>query len=146
MTKHQIKNSIKSTNHAKSYMRGITNNKKKLQISVIIFICVVILILMMFFVLRTYNHYIELKSHREYFKQQNSPIQDWMTIHSIVKYYHISENQIYSEMNVSPGTLISELGMENTTVVDRLTIKTICIQKNLDCNSVVNELNNIRAK
>jgi len=120
------------------------NKSMKWKIIVPISICIIIFVFIILFALRAHSHYVELKSHRDYFKQPNPPIQEWMTIHSVVRYYNLSESKIYSEMNISPDTLNMELGIDNSTIIDRLTIETICAKKHLDCNSVVDRLNSIR--
>ena len=121
------------------------HNAKK-TVVILALICILVIILIIFFAIRTYNHFTELRSHRDYFRQPNASIQDWMTVRSIVKHYNLSESMIYSEMNVSPGTLLIELGIDNSTTVDRLTIKRICDQKHLDCNMIIERLNSIRTK
>ena len=122
-------------------------NKKDKRISwqtfIIILIGIVLLSCIVLFSIRAYTHYTELEDHKDYFLQPGAPIQDWMTIHSIVRHYNLTEERIYTELNVSPGTLISELGLDNSTVIDRLTIEKICVEKHLNCTVVVNRLNNI---
>ena len=146
MVKHDMRNkkSVAKLKDRKVLHRE--NKRLRLQVIVLAIICVIILVLMILFAVRAYNHYNELKNHREYFRQPNAPIQDWMTIRSVVRYYNLTERQIYSELNVSPGTLVNELGIENSTAIDRLTIKAICVQKKLDCNIVVDKLNSIQAR
>jgi Ni,Fe-hydrogenase I cytochrome b subunit len=120
------------------------NNKKPTWQAVVLIVAgIIIFALIIFFAVRAYHHYTELESHRNYFRQPNAQIQDWMTVRSVVKHYNLSEDKIYAELNVSPGAFIAELGIDNSTLVDRMTIKTICVQKHLDCNAVVNKLNSI---
>jgi len=120
------------------------NKKMNWQAEVIIFAGLIIFVLMIFFTVKAYYHYTELESHRKYFMQQNAPIQDWMTIRSIVRQYNLTESVIYEELNVTPGTIVEELGVDDSILVDRMTIQTICVKKHLDCSSVVNRLNSIR--
>jgi len=122
------------------------NNKMTWQIGLIILAGIIIFFLMIFFAIRAYDHYTELESHRTYFNEPNASIQDWMTIRSIVRHYNLTEDEIYKELNVSPGTFVSELGIDNSTLVDRTTIQTICFKKHLDCNAVMDRLNSIRIK
>ena len=122
------------------------NKNSKRRIVALVLIGFIIFVLMIFFSTRAYYHYIELESHRNYFNEPNASIQDWMTIHAIVRHYNLSEEKIFTELNVSPGTLKSELGLDNSTIINRLTISTICIEKHLDCKDVVDRLNSYGEK
>lgn len=146
MKKRNIKIKKENNNSKDAQTKDQNNNRMKWPIITLITVCVIIFVLMIVFVIRTYTHYSELESHRTYFEQPNATIQAWMTIRSVVKHYNLTEEDIYKELNVSPGTLINELGIDNSTIVDKLTIKNICIKKHLDCNAVVNRLNDIRTK
>jgi hypothetical protein len=125
---------------------NIKNKKDKITWQLIIPIVagIIIFAFMIFFAVRIYTHYTDLKNHRDYFKQHNAPIQDWMTVRSIVKYYNISEDELYSELNVSPGIFANEIGIDNSTLIDKMTIQSICVTKHLDCNAVINKLNSIK--
>jgi len=122
------------------------DKKKNWQITIPVIIGIIIFALIIFFAVRTYAHYVELENHKNYFKQPNASIQDWMTIRSIVKHYNITESEIYTELNVSPNIFIRETGIDNSTLVDRTTIQTICTKKHLDCNAVLGRLNGIVTK
>jgi len=141
MKKHNIKKDAKHTDK-KSFQ-----SKKLKWLSIILILAgIIIFVLIIAFAVRARNHFIELRDHQNYFRESNATIQDWMTIRSVVRHYNLSESEIYTELNVSPGRFIDELGVDNSTVVDRMTIQSICFKKHLDCNAVINRLNSIRAK
>lgn len=146
MKKQNIKNKKTDVKKAGKKNSSQDGNKLNFQGIILASACVIVFVLIIVFGIRAHSHYADLKNHRNYFSQANTPIQDWMTIHSVVRHYNLTEDEIYAEINVSPSTLVNKLGIENSTVVDRLTIKTICFQKHLDCNAVVNRLNSIRAR
>ena len=120
------------------------NKKMRWQFVVLILTGIIIFALIIFFSIRIHNHYNELQSHKNYFRQSNASIQDWMNIHSVVRHYNLTESEIYAELNVTPGAFIEELGIDNSTLVDRMTIQAICVKKHLDCKTVVDRLNSIR--
>jgi len=122
------------------------NKRLKWQVMVLSLACIITFALMIFFAVRANSHYRELESHKDYFKQPNAPIQDWMTVHTVTRYYNLSETQIYSELNITRDKVSSELGIDDSTVVDKLTIGTICVRKHLDCNAVIDRLSSIRAR
>jgi hypothetical protein len=130
-------------NHINKKIKG---QKMKRPVIILILAGIIIFALIIFFTIRAYNHYTELENHKNYFRQPNATIQDWMTIRSIVRHYNLTESEIYTELNVSPNVFVRELGIDNSTLVDRITIQTICVKKHLDCNVVLNRLNSIRAK
>jgi hypothetical protein len=147
------KSNIKNKGEKKDFRHKKNENilifkaeKMKKYISIFSLFCLLLFILIIILAVRTYNHYNELKEHRDYFKQPNASIQDWMTIHSVVYNYNISESQIYFALNIEPGTFGRELGIDNSTTIDRLTIKAICMKKHLDCNDVVSKLNKLGTK
>jgi len=139
-----IKNEKAGTKLKDGKILNPKNKKIKWQVSVLILVGIIIFALMIFFAVRAYYHYTELEDHRNYFRQSDALIQDWMTVRSVVRHYNLTESEIYAELNVSPGTFVIELGIDNSTLVDRMTIQTICAKKHLDCNAVVNRLNSIK--
>jgi hypothetical protein len=114
--------------------------------TILVCLFVILLALAVIIALRAYNHYQELRSHTEYFRQPNAPIQDWMTVSSVVDHYNLTETEIYTELNVSPSTLNRELGINDLTAIERLTIEKICARKHLNCGAVLDRLNSLRAK
>jgi hypothetical protein len=119
---------------------------KKTMSVVLACICFVLLVLVIIFAFSTYKHYKELKIHKEYFRQPNAPIQDWMTVSSVAEHYNITEDKIYAELNLSPNVFNKELGIDGSTTTDLLTIRKICTRKHLDCREVLDNLNGLRAK
>ncbi len=144
-TKSKDKKTKKSQKIILSTSGNNALKREKLLRVVLACVCVVLLCLVIIFVSLTYHQYVALKNHRDYFKQSNLSIQDWMTVRSVVRHYNLSEKEIYAELNVSPSVLYRELGIDNSTAVDRLTIKMLCVRKHVNCTVVVNRLNSIKS-
>jgi len=83
--------------------------------------------------IRTYSQYSVLQSHRDYFKQHNISIQQWMTIHVIEKQFNISKDVIYQQLRIN-GSMSNE----------RASLETICRRNGLDCPKVIKNLEALR--
>jgi hypothetical protein len=104
-----------------------SSNKKTIWYLVLILILVFFIIL---FLIRIHQHYTMFRNHEKYFKQPNPQIESWMTVDTLIRYFHIS-----------PDYLAKELKVNNTFLNQRLTIDSICKKNHLNCTEVVSNLN-----
>ena len=117
---------------------GKSKESKKVTISrfLYIFLIVVIIVLIIIialFIARTFTQYHTFKNHENYFKQPNVEIQPWMNI-------EIIENRF----NITQESLSKELDINASKISPKSTLDSICRKNHLNCNDVVNELNNIK--
>jgi hypothetical protein len=97
---------------------------------VYVLIILVLVSLILIFSFKAYSNYLLLRNHRAYFRQPDQRIEPWMTVHQIIDRFHISNDTLYNELNLT-----------NSPINERLTIDSICKQKHLDCIGILNKLN-----
>ncbi len=99
------------------------------RISYIIAIIIVVLLIALFCV-RTIRHYSEFKTHKDYFRQSNQKIEEWMPL-----------GLVLNKFDIPTEALFQKLGIKDTISNRKLAINQICKKNNLNCTEVLNELN-----
>jgi len=84
----------------------------------------------LYFFYRAYGSYHTLESHRAYLRQPDAQVQDWMPVRVVTRHFNISE-----------AAVLGELGINQSSTIDRMTIAAICEKQHLDCTVVVADLN-----
>ena len=125
-------------------LKKIKRIKKNERIFYLLIIAI-LLILMAILLIRTHNNYNTLKSHRDYLRQPNPSIQDWMTIYTIERHFNISSVVIDRELRMNGSILMNKLPNESISL-DRLPLKTLCKRNHLNCTEVIERLNSMRSK
>ena len=108
--------------------------KRTRKLFLLLFIFVLILVLIGVFSFKTYNKYTNWNSHKDYFKQDKSKIkvEDWMSIRLIESKFNIDfENKSGVELNFYEK---------------KDSIETICIEKKLDCEEIIKNINSQSTK
>ncbi|VVB97348.1 Uncharacterised protein [uncultured archaeon] len=107
---------------------GLMREKKKFIFWSLLLIILVLLTIM--FAVRTIHRYETWKEHREYLKNGNITIQDWMTV-----------NLIVNRSGIPKGLVYEELGTKESFTNDRKHLSKLCEENNLNCTQVVARLN-----
>jgi hypothetical protein len=111
-----------------------TKKSTKFKRGMIYFIILLaILLLLILLVRHESSSYRSWRGHQNYFKNNLSPkIETWMTPHTILRHFNISQNDLLQTLNVSDT--ISNL---------RTPLNQICIKNKMDCPLITDKLNNL---
>lgn len=112
--------------------KGSRKSSNKREIAVYVVILIVLIILALVFLFYAFSNYHSFRTHQNYFKSSNVTIESWMTPHTILRHFNISESSLFSE-----------LGISNTTGNLRIPLSQICTEKKLNCTEVVDKLNSM---
>ena len=110
--------------------------KKLKNETVYLIIIFVLVVLIAIFLIRAYVHYVNLRIHRNYLRQPNAKIESWMSIHTVIRDFNLSNETI----------LFRELQINNSFANQRLTLDILCKKNHLNCSQVVDSLNALRQK
>ncbi len=122
--KSQARRAANSAKPAKKE-RAIRHGNAMLLLAVI-----AIIILVFFFSYRAYSNFREFRSHYHYLREPGAQNQPWMTLHSVVDYFNVSEKNI-----------MSSFGVNVTESTQRMTLSTICRTNRINCTQAIGSLN-----
>ncbi len=110
-------------------------DKSNLRPEIIIYIVLFLIVLgfILFFAYRSYADYSVFKEHQEYLKKSNIEVQSWMTISTISKKFHISQNDLYKILEVN-----------RTQINPHITLDQFCKDYKRNCPALVEELNGLK--
>ena len=105
--------------------------------SMTLLVCVLVVLFILFIALsiQVYNHSRAFENHRLYLRQNEPPIQGWMTVPAVALHYNISQVAIYRLLDVN-----------NTFSQDKRTINAICEEHELNCTAIIDIMNGWRSQ
>lgn len=102
---------------------------KKYIIFGLLVVCVAIVVVFSFY--RAYVDYHSFRGHQNYIRNaSNLSIQDWMTPHTVLRHFNVSEDYLLNQLNITNSS--SDL---------RSPISKICVAKKIDCGALIVRLN-----
>jgi hypothetical protein len=117
-------------------MEKSKSKKKKRDIKSIIpyiLILIAIILLALFLINHVFSYYNIYRNHQGYFKNNTSvQIESWMTPHTILRHFNISEEDLFKELNIS-----------NNNGNLRTPLEQICKKEQIDCPLLIGRLNSL---
>lgn len=95
----------------------------------------IVIVIIILLILRASFNFHSFEQYKDYFKENKNPIiSDWMTPHTILRHFNITEKVLFSEMNLTKNEELMRTPLYRT-----------CTKKKIDCKELVKKLNEIKA-